>query len=202
MGLIPGLGRCPGGGNGNPLQYLCLANSTDRRAWWATVHRVAKSWMGLKWLSMHACTYSGLALAWGQGPKSRDTTAFRDPTDSVLKRLMLSMLALAMCFYLLVAYKVFFQVAHLGQWSAEWVVQLIPWGMRGKLLNVCFFLSLSFFFNWKGKKLRFPNIWYEFALGPSVMDSEECMGGDHSIPCNLPWVPLADRFAKNKTVKW
>ena len=43
-GLIPRLGRCPGEGNGNPLQYSCLENAMDRRAWWATVHGVAKSW--------------------------------------------------------------------------------------------------------------------------------------------------------------
>ena len=42
-GLIPGLGRCPGGGHGDPLQYSSLENSTDRGAWWATVHGVAKS---------------------------------------------------------------------------------------------------------------------------------------------------------------
>ena len=42
-GLIPGLGRSPGEGNGNPLQYSCLENPMDRGAWWATVHRVAKS---------------------------------------------------------------------------------------------------------------------------------------------------------------
>ena len=42
-GLIPGLGRCPGEGNGNPLQYTCLENPMDRGAWWATAHRVAKS---------------------------------------------------------------------------------------------------------------------------------------------------------------
>ena len=40
---IPGLGRCPGGGYGNPLQYSCLENLMDRRAWWATVRGVAKS---------------------------------------------------------------------------------------------------------------------------------------------------------------
>ena len=39
---IPGLGRSPGGGNGNPLQYSCLENFKDRAAWWATVHGVAK----------------------------------------------------------------------------------------------------------------------------------------------------------------
>ena len=42
-GSIPGWGRSPGGGNGNPPQYSCLGNSMDRGAWWATVQRVAKS---------------------------------------------------------------------------------------------------------------------------------------------------------------
>ena len=42
-GSIPGLGRSPGEGNGNPVQYSCLENPMDRGAWWATVHRVAKS---------------------------------------------------------------------------------------------------------------------------------------------------------------
>ena len=42
-GLIPRLGRPPGGRNGNPLQYSCLENSMDREAWQATVHVVAKS---------------------------------------------------------------------------------------------------------------------------------------------------------------
>ena len=41
---IPGLGRPPGVGNGNPIQYSCLQNSMDRGALWATVHGVAKSW--------------------------------------------------------------------------------------------------------------------------------------------------------------
>ena len=43
LGSIPGLGRSPGEGNGNPLQYSCLENPMDGGAWWATVHRVAKS---------------------------------------------------------------------------------------------------------------------------------------------------------------
>ena len=43
MGLIPELGRFPGGGDDNPLQYSYLKNSMDRRAWWTTVHRVAES---------------------------------------------------------------------------------------------------------------------------------------------------------------
>ena len=41
-GSIPGSGRSPGGGNGNPLQYSDLGNPMDRGAWWATVHGVAK----------------------------------------------------------------------------------------------------------------------------------------------------------------
>ena len=41
-GSIPGLGRSPEEGNGNPLQYSCLGNPTDRGAWWATVRGVAK----------------------------------------------------------------------------------------------------------------------------------------------------------------
>ena len=43
MGSIPGLGRSPGGGHGNPLQYSCLENPVDRGAWQATVYGVAKS---------------------------------------------------------------------------------------------------------------------------------------------------------------
>ena len=42
LGLIPGLGRSPGEGNGNPLQYSCLENPMDGGAWWATVHGVAE----------------------------------------------------------------------------------------------------------------------------------------------------------------
>ena len=44
----PGLGRSPGGGNGNPLQYSCLDNPMVRGAWWATAHEVAKSQARLK----------------------------------------------------------------------------------------------------------------------------------------------------------
>ena len=41
-GSIPGLGKSPGEGNGNPLQYYCLKNSMNRGVWWVTVHRVHK----------------------------------------------------------------------------------------------------------------------------------------------------------------
>ena len=43
-GSIPGSGRSPEGGHGNPLQYSCLENPMDKAAWWAAVHSVAKSW--------------------------------------------------------------------------------------------------------------------------------------------------------------
>ena len=55
-GSIPGWGRSPGGGYGNPLQYACLENPMDREAWWATVHRVTNSRTWLKRLSKHTCT--------------------------------------------------------------------------------------------------------------------------------------------------
>ena len=53
LGLIPGLGRFPGEGNGNPLQYSCLENSMDWRAWWAAVHGVAEAGM-IEWWT-HWC---------------------------------------------------------------------------------------------------------------------------------------------------
>ena len=52
VGLIPGLRRFPGGGNGNPLQYSCLENPMDRGAWWATVHGGHKE----SAMTEHACT--------------------------------------------------------------------------------------------------------------------------------------------------
>ena len=47
VGLIPWLGRYPGGGRGNSLQYSCWKNPMDRLVWWAIVHRVAKNWTPL-----------------------------------------------------------------------------------------------------------------------------------------------------------
>ena len=51
--LIPGSGRSPGGGHGNPFPCSCLENPVDRGAWRATVHGIAKSWTQLKQLSTH-----------------------------------------------------------------------------------------------------------------------------------------------------
>ena len=55
LGSVLGLGRCPGAGHGNPLQYPCLENPMNRRARQATVHGVTESWTQL---SMHACTHT------------------------------------------------------------------------------------------------------------------------------------------------
>ena len=60
-GSIPGLGRSYRGGHGNPLQYSCLENPMDRRAWRAIVHRVTKSWTRLNRLSMHTRIWRGVS---------------------------------------------------------------------------------------------------------------------------------------------
>ena len=57
LGSIPGLGRSPGGGNGNPLQYSFLGNSMDREPWRATVHRISEL-DTTEQLSLHAETFA------------------------------------------------------------------------------------------------------------------------------------------------
>ena len=59
VGLIPGLGRSPGAGNGNPFQYSCNENSADRGAWQAKVHEVTKSPQGYRELDMTEHTQKG-----------------------------------------------------------------------------------------------------------------------------------------------
>ena len=61
-GLIPGTGRSPGGGNGNPLQYFCLENSVDRGASWARVRGVAESWTQLSTAQPPQCGWAPAAL--------------------------------------------------------------------------------------------------------------------------------------------
>ena len=67
-GSIPGSGRSPGEGNGNPLQYSCLENPMDRGAWWATVHGVTKGWT---WLSdftfQSSSTFGRILITKGKG---------------------------------------------------------------------------------------------------------------------------------------
>ena len=65
VGLIPELGRSPGGGHGNPLQCSCLENPMDSGAWRAMVHRVTKKRSQLTWLNAQACTEEALQ---GLGP--------------------------------------------------------------------------------------------------------------------------------------
>ena len=60
--LIPGSGRSPGIGNGNPLQYSCLENPRDREAWRAIVYRVSKSRIQLRRLSTHTYLLAVLGL--------------------------------------------------------------------------------------------------------------------------------------------
>ena len=62
LGLIPGLGKCPGGGNGNPLHCPCLDNPRDGGAWWAAVYGVAQSRTRLKRLSSSSLKPSSLPL--------------------------------------------------------------------------------------------------------------------------------------------
>ena len=63
-GLIPGLGRSPGGGHGNPLRYSCLENPMDRGARQVTVHGAAKSWTQLKWLNTQHMNYRLNEVFW------------------------------------------------------------------------------------------------------------------------------------------
>ena len=71
------LGRSPGVGNGNPLQYSCLENFMNRRAWWATVHGVTKSRTPLKRLSRHMHT---LRIKIQDRTKNKET--WSEKTDS------------------------------------------------------------------------------------------------------------------------
>ena len=74
QGSIPGSGRFPGVGNGNPLQCSCLENPMKREAWWVTVHRVAKSWTQL---SMSTHTNQTVCLAQpGLTPSQASLPAF------------------------------------------------------------------------------------------------------------------------------
>ena len=98
LDLIPGSGRSPGEGNGNPLQYSCLENPMHRGAWRATVHGVAKSRTRLKQLSSHVkCNLEPLFFIkrGGGSPRALQTPSqgfffltarsFYSPLDSCLR---------------------------------------------------------------------------------------------------------------------
>ena len=81
-GSIPGLGRSPGGENGNPLQYSCLENSMDRRAWWAAVHGVEKSQTGQRLNSSKISFEQRNLLALCQCGKSQSLFGLKEhPSD-------------------------------------------------------------------------------------------------------------------------
>ena len=76
VGSVPGLGRSPGGGHGNPLWYSCLENPMDRRAWWAVVHGVAKDWTWLRQPRKHShacCCMTILLCQWFPVYKTENT---------------------------------------------------------------------------------------------------------------------------------
>ena len=82
-GLILGLGRCPGGGNGNPFQYSCLKNLMDRGVWWAIVQRVAKNWT---WLNTHTLIFDYKCcdnFRWTEKGPSHTCTCIHSPSNSL-----------------------------------------------------------------------------------------------------------------------
>ena len=84
LGSVPGLGRSPGGGHGNLLQYSCLENPMDRGAWQATVHGVAESQTRLKRLCTRSAVGTGPPPMVGPGsvaPASTDTRLSQLPSN-------------------------------------------------------------------------------------------------------------------------
>ena len=78
-GLIPELGRSPGGGHGNPLQCSCLENPVDRGAWWATVHRLTESdTTEATWLARTGKELGKSLLGRYEGTKSLGARKYRD----------------------------------------------------------------------------------------------------------------------------
>ena len=104
VGSIPGLGRSPGEGHGNSLQYSCLENSMDRGAWWATVYRVTKSQTWLKQLSTCAHNVSYLFYPQQFVPLN--------PSLSTLIATICS-LYLCICFCSIYSFVFMFQIPHI-----------------------------------------------------------------------------------------
>ena len=89
LGSIPGLGRSPGEGSGNTLQYSCLENPMDRGIWWAKVHGVAKGWTWLKWLSMNIGVHVSfwIIVLSGYMPRSRIAGLYSNSIFKFLRNL-------------------------------------------------------------------------------------------------------------------
>ena len=103
----PCLGRSPGGGHGNSLQYSCLENSMLWGAWRATVHRVTKSWTWLKWLNTHTS-------------KGTYKMYFED-----YHSLKLSEAVLRSCFYLFLLYNIVLILQHINM-NPPWAYTCSP----------------------------------------------------------------------------
>ena len=92
VGLISGLGRSTGGGNGNPLPYSCLENSMDRGASWAIVHGVAESWTQLsdqvhkvikEYMCVCVCIYFTISIYFNtMRPEAEESSYFMRPTET------------------------------------------------------------------------------------------------------------------------
>ena len=87
-GLKSQVRKIPGGGNGSPLQYSCLENPMDRRAWWATVHGVTKSQTRLKWPSTQAKMME-LLNVWCQQQRTQHPLNFPLPTRTPFPPILL-----------------------------------------------------------------------------------------------------------------
>ena len=98
LGSIPGLGRSPGEGNGNPLQYSCLENSMDGGAWWATVHAVTKNWTRLSDLIMNVfLTFWKLACYWDMNSSNKKDIFQSGNGNCINSQHMLHMYMYVMC---------------------------------------------------------------------------------------------------------
>ena len=75
------VGRSPGDRHDKPLQHFCLENPTDRGAWWATIHKVAKSWTRLKWLSTHTRDLGSLDKTGWDSLAGKDRSLARSRLD-------------------------------------------------------------------------------------------------------------------------
>ena len=119
LSSIPGLGRSPWGGDGNPLQYSYLENSMDRGAWWATVHGVGKSWT---WLS--------------------DFTFFLDHFNDILYWYFILMIILEIIVHL-----TYIQYNLLYTTYCIYCIQLIVYIVQYNLLYIKMYLLLCELFN-------------------------------------------------------
>ena len=136
-GSIPGLGKFPGGGQGNPLQYSCLENPVDRGAWRARARRVTKSWISLKWL--------GTYWSPGQGFSSTSITEGAAIHCPLFKEMHLPLLDKVDLFPLEVILPTFWYVCK--KEKKAHVSSTCPIFLETKVLRVKFFCLSAYDFN-------------------------------------------------------